>query len=249
MSAPLTHAEATRALVTKYDSEGDTPERIAERLGLSVDRVERILDQLDVPHEIDAPAPAIEPLLGKVVHASRAGSVSPIRPAKVTQPGPVPTKASPRPVKPAPEPVKPARQPAAKATGLVRVHGSRRGYQQHYRFKEKPCQECKDAWNTSERERHATAREAVAARAAAPGPVRPRVVPARPPQQPRVRPTVQVRWLVPRGEQLPAGTHYEYAVEEPYGMRVVSAGTAEVEADFGQSVFRRLVSDWVEVTG
>lgn len=42
--------------------------------------------------------------------------------------------------------------PAGLGARAVREHGTRKGYGQHYRLGDKPpCQECKDAWNTSTR--------------------------------------------------------------------------------------------------
>lgn len=63
-----TVAQAHRQLVAEMDEAGDSPAEIARKLGISVDRVEAILDQLDEsdgrpPHpDDDHRAPAVEPV-------------------------------------------------------------------------------------------------------------------------------------------------------------------------------------------
>lgn len=63
-----TRAESLRILVAEYDAEGVSPATIGARLGISVARVEEILDQLDESdgrpaHPDDEQrAPAVEPV-------------------------------------------------------------------------------------------------------------------------------------------------------------------------------------------
>ena len=76
-----TVAQAHRHLVAEMDEAGDKPEEIASKLGISVDRVEAILDQLD---ESD----------GRPAHpddAHRAPAVEPVQPEPrpVTESGPI----------------------------------------------------------------------------------------------------------------------------------------------------------------
>lgn len=101
MAMPMTVMEAHRVLVAEMDADGYPTMAIAERVGISVERVGQILDWLD---------------------AHPGGEVVPL-PARTTQPDPEPTKSNPEPVKASPEPVKPAERPAAQSVIEAAVSG------------------------------------------------------------------------------------------------------------------------------
>lgn len=310
MSTPMTKAEGRRLLVSQFDAEGLDAEEIAHRIGVSVDEVDRILDQLDgVPHQETVRTADIhgtergfqlhkangeKPCNGcQQAHVTRtaahvAAATRAVRKAAPADgdvtptPEPEPIKSSPEPVKDVSEPVKPAERPAAevqaapaiqtfgKGVGTARprrarkpvVHGTYAGYNRHAGDGEKPCEACSEARRKYQRDLNARKKaeaDPSAEEPAAPAPTsfeeflkpRPAVVP--PPQKPMVvvqRQQVQVRWLIPRGEELPEAVHHvDYGLVDERG-RIVpcSEATAEQSADMGMRVYRRLVTAWVVVS-
>lgn len=146
-----TVAQAHRQLVAEMDEAGDSPAEIAAKLGISVDRVESILDQLDEsdgrpPHpDDDHRAPAVEPVRPDPRPAAAAAPIvvgSPARAPK-TKPTvdlrPVPDIADEDPNaenRKSPE--------LSKRTGPAPC-GTQQAYKRHLRNDEKPCGPCQQA--------------------------------------------------------------------------------------------------------
>ena len=126
----MTKAEALRTLVIALDADDHTAAEIAAHVGITVTRVEVILDEHDadqgVPHTQWRRAPAIEPLERT---PKKKGT-----PLKVT-PQPVMVKKVSGPITPKPP-------------GLTPInHGTSSGARQHRRRGEQPCDECRAAEN------------------------------------------------------------------------------------------------------
>ena len=117
----LTHAQATRVLVERFDGEGLTVAEIATRLGISERRVDYILEQIEsgVPLQPVATPPVDSPY-AKAVLLDRVETV-----AKAPKVKSVKSRGS-------------SREPAKCATAS--------GYARHRKvLKDEPCQPCKDA--------------------------------------------------------------------------------------------------------
>ncbi len=230
-----TVAQAHRLLVAEMDEAGDKPEEIAQKLGISAERVDAILDQLDGIEHLDDVhrAPAVEPVrpesrpveqsgpivVGSPARASRTKPVVEVRP--VPQPEPEPadlvttadllmtdqqradiealraelaapprcgekqgtyagyqwhashddlppcdpcrdarraydrdhlrrSQAQPASAEPA-EPTEPTTPAAPKSRRRPREHGTVRGAQQHWSYKEEVCDDCREAYYAAQR--------------------------------------------------------------------------------------------------
>ena len=219
-----TVAQAHRLLVAEMDEAGDAPEEIAKKLGISVDRVEAILDQLDESdgrpaHPDDEHrAPAVEPVLSEPRPVEQSGPIvvgSPARaprkkPSVEVRPVPdMPAEAEDIPAAdlvmtdqqraeiealraelaapprcgdkqgtyagyqwhashddlPPCDPCRDARRAydrdhaasspttaaAPKSRRRPREHGTVRGAQQHWSYKEEVCDDCREAYNAAKR--------------------------------------------------------------------------------------------------
>ncbi len=196
-----TVAQAHRQLVAEMDEAGDKPEEIASKLGISVDRVEAILDQLDesaraprkkpaveVRPVPDMPAEAedipaadlvmtdqqradIEALRAELAAPPRCGDkqgtyagyqwhasyddsppCDPCRDARraYDRDHPRRSQAQPASAEPA-EPTEPTTPAAPKSRRRPREHGTVRGAQQHWSYKEEVCDDCREAYNAAQR--------------------------------------------------------------------------------------------------
>lgn len=174
-----TVAQAHRQLVAEMDEAGDSPAEIARKLGIPVDRVEAILDQLDEsdgrpPHpDDDHRAPAVEPVRPDPRPAAAAAPIvvgSPARAPK-TKPTvdlrPVPDIAdedpsthrptwmgpedAPPPSVLADPPTDPPAAPKKIVRSGVRENGTAKGARQHWSHKEPVCDPCRQAYNAENR--------------------------------------------------------------------------------------------------
>lgn len=120
----ITVAQAHRQLVAEMDEAGDPPEAIAKKLGISVDRVEAILDQLDESdgrpaHQDDEHrAPAVEPVRAEPRPVEQSGPIVVGSPARAPKVKPVIE------VRPVPEP-EPADEDLARLVEPTPVLASR----------------------------------------------------------------------------------------------------------------------------
>lgn len=179
-----TVAQAHRHLVAEMDEAGDKPEEIAKKLGISVDRVEAILDQLDESdgrpaHPDDEHrAPAVEPVSPEPRPVEQSG------PIVVGSPARAPRKKPTVEVRPVPD--MPAEADDIPAADLVMTdqqradiealraelaapprcgdkQGTYAGYQWHASHDDlPPCDPCRDARRAYDRD-HATSRPDAAA--------------------------------------------------------------------------------------
>jgi hypothetical protein len=148
---PMSRAEAFRVLVREFDAEGCDVGEIGRRIGITSDRVEQILDQLDgVPHT-DEQAPALEPIHGapKVVRSQAV------------------------PVPPGFEVHERIRRGRRTPSDEIKC-GTLPGYRRHTRKREKPCEPCREVYNEHERDRKAALKAALrAAQSGSAGAVKP----------------------------------------------------------------------------
>lgn len=167
-----TVAQAHRQLVAEMDEAGDSPEEIATKLGISVDRVEAILDQLDGVEHLEPVAGAARPaaesapvVVGSPARAPKTKPAVEVRPVPDPDPDPAPSEevaaGEPTPVlasraaelsialaaaPPPPEPVDPP-----KSVRGTREHGTAKGARQHWGHGETPCEPCREAYNAEHR--------------------------------------------------------------------------------------------------
>lgn len=139
-----THGTRSPAEIRRRVSElqhSHTIYEIADLVGISSQRVQRVLDQLD-----DEAAGVLRAYTGLTDDDQKRPRLG----ARQAEPA----------IKPPPAPKTPPRPRGA----LPREHGSLRGYNQHRnrRPAEKPCAACRLAWNTYQNERNRRKREEAA---------------------------------------------------------------------------------------
>lgn len=162
-----TRAESLRILVAEYDAEGVSPATIGGRLGISVARVEEILDQLDESdgrpaHQDDEQrAPAVIPLRPEPRPVTEAGPIAVGSPARAPKTKPV---VEVHPVPDVPEPtddvttsellitdqqradIEALRAELAAPARCGQRRGTYAGYQWHSANDDMPpCESCRDA--------------------------------------------------------------------------------------------------------
>lgn len=223
---PMTRAEAHRVLVQNFDAANLSVKEISRRIGITPDRVEQILDQLDgMPHEDAAErAPSVEPIHGapKVVHA----------------------EPSPRPA---------ARKPVATHGTYSGYNKHAQSIERPGDWSRKPCESCAEARRKYQSARKASGRPAakpplpptlaLQAGGIVSADTKVRVTLGLPDESEVVIP------LSTRRATARIIRRREYGLGLPSGEIAPTTGpTAEIAARNGVTVYRRTVTEWEQVS-
>jgi len=247
-----TRVAQVREQISALTDQGLDSVDIAARLGITVSRVDQVLDQLEGAH---------------------LAALPPVTPPMRHPAGPPAPKLASIPV--------PKQEAAPQQKPPAATHGTRSAYQLHYAHGEKPCQACKDAWNESQRQKTAAKRPAdwkpfeKVIRPAAKRPrgevqcgtvngyrkhVRDNTTVCDPCRDARneyqragratrlqaAKPKVLVHWLIPRGLDH-TDMRAEYAIEKPGGgVQIVGHATAELHAADGTKILTRWTTNWID---